>query len=398
MEDWVLSVRKRAESNGKAIVSSGRSRKFEKISFDDLNFIAASLFERTPVDYFKEQINSETVLGKTSKKPLRLSMPLLAAAMSFGALSKQAKIAVAKATAIAGTAANTGEGGMLEEERKEAKLLIAQYSTGRFGVDEEYLRKADAVEIKFGQGAKPGQGGLLLKEKVTVEIARVRKVKLGEDIHSPPSHADIKNLQDLKEKVKWLKKVTGGKPVIVKIAAGNIENDVKIAVQSNCDIIAIDGMGGTGAAPEVMLHEFGIPIAAVIAKARKIMDKLKASQELIVGGGFSKGGEVAKALALGANAVFVGEALLVSMGCIYCRQCYTGKCPFGITTQDSEFLKKFLGIEQGAARVASFLKSCNEEVKMVAGACGYNDVHKLNKENLKALSKEISEITGVKMP
>ena len=181
---------------------------------------------------------------------------------------------------------------------------------------------------------------------------------------------------------------------IMQLAAGDIENDVKLAVKANPDIIAIDGMeGGTGAAPEVMLNEVGIPTIPALAEAREVLDKLGAKQELWIGGGLNKGRDFAKALALGANAVFCATPLLVAMGCNYCRLCYLGKCPFGIATQDPE-LRKRLNIEEASQNVANFIKNCTEEIKMIAGACGENDIHNLNKGHLRALNSEIAKITN----
>lgn len=392
---WTNDITKRASSETPP-VASGRSSKFGKISFDDLVFVPAQLSKK-PVDYFREKINSKTVVGKLSKNPLTLSIPILIGAMSFGSLSKEAKIAIAKASTNAGTADNTGEGGMLPEARKFAKKLIAQYSTARFGVDENYLKSADAIEIKIGQGAKPGQGGLLPKEKVTEEIAKIRKIELGKDVHSPASHPDISNLEELKEKIKWLKEVSGDKPIILKLAAGRVEEDVEMAVKAKVDTIAIDGLsGGTGAAPEIMRDEVGIPILPAIVRARRTLDKLNAKQELIVGGGLNKGADFAKALALGADAVFVGSSLLVAMGCTNCGLCYKGKCPHGIATQD-EALRKKLDITAAAEKISRYLKSCNEEIKMIAGAVGKDDVHKLSKDDLAALNSDIAKMTGVRL-
>jgi glutamate synthase domain-containing protein 2 len=392
MEDWVTEIKLRA-AKGKPLVSGGRSNKLNKISFDDLVFMPVQLTKK-PIDYFRQKINSETVIGKSSKQPLKLSMPILAGAMSFGALSKEAKTAIAKATTIVGTAANTGEGGMLPEERENAKFLIAQYSTGRFGVDENYLKSADAIEIKIGQGAKPGQGGLLPADKVTEEIAKVRNVPAGEDVHSPPCHPDINCIDDLKKKVKWLRELTGGKPIIIKLGAGNVEKDVKLALKADPDVIAVDGMeGGTGAAPRVMLDDFGTPALSAVLKARKVMGK-KSKQDLIVGGGFNKGADIAKALALGADAVFMSFPLLVAMGCSYCKQCFMGKCPMGVTTQDPE-LRKRLNIDPAAKNVSNFLNACSEEVKMVAGATGKDNVHDLDREDLRSLSLLVEKITGI---
>jgi len=377
-------------------ISSGRSDKWKKNYLEDLVFVPAQLAKR-PVDYFQEKISSETILGKLSQKPIKLKIPILIGAMSFGALSKEAKMTLAKASTLVGTITNTGEGGMLFEEREFAQKLIIQYSTGRFGITEEVLKQADAIEIKIGQGAKPGQGGLLAKEKITDEIAEIRKIKKDKDVHSPAYHPDINNVEGLNKKINWLKEITGGVPIILKLGAGDIENDLDFAIRANPDIIAIDGIsGGTGAAPEVMLDEVGIPVIAALVRARKMLDKLGAKQELLIGGGLNKGGDFAKCLALGADAVFVGFPLLVAMGCGYCQRCYLGQCPFGIATQNPELRKK-LDIEIVTQNIANYLKNCNEEIKMVAGACGENDIHKLSSGHLRSLKEETTKITGVKL-
>ncbi len=397
MEPWIPDI-KRAAQTGEPIITSTRSKKAGKVSFDDLTFIQTTI-DKKPVDYFKENIviSSETIIGKTSKHPLKLATPILIAGMSYGALSKEAKLTLAKASTKVRTAANTGEGGMLKEERKYAKILIAQYASARIGVNERYLKSADAIEIKIGQGAKGGQGGLLLKEKITEEIAKFRKIPMDRDLHHPASHPDINNVKDLREKVSWLRKVSGNKPIIIKLAAGDVETDVKLALKANPDVIAIDGMeGGTGAAPRIALDDFGIPTIAAIVRARKVMDRLRAKQDLIVGGGINAGSDAAKALALGADAVFMGMSLLVAMGCTYCKLCYLGKCPFGITTQDPR-LRKRLDINKAAQGVANFITATTEEIKMAAGACGYKNVHELNRSNLRSLSLLINKITGIQL-
>jgi len=392
MKNLVEEVKKRTKG---VPIGSGRGRMYGKISFDDLIFVPVQLAKR-PVDYFKEKISSKTIVGKYSKKPIELETPIIIGAMSFGALSKEAKIALAKGSTLAGTIANTGEGGMLPEERDFAKYLIVQYSTGRFGITEEILKKADAIEIKIGQSAKPGQGGLLPKEKLTEEIAKIRNVSMEKDVHSPAYHPDIKNINDLKKKIEWLRKITGGVPIILKLGAPT-EKDIELAIRANPDIIAIDGKGGaTGAAPEIILNEVGIPTLSCLVKAREILDKKKAKQELWIGGGLSSGADFAKALALGADAVFCATSLLIAMGCIQCGLCHIGKCPVGITTQD-ENLRKKLNVEEGAQNVANFIKNCTEEIKMVAGVCGENDVHKLTKGRLRALNSEIAKIAKIKL-
>ena len=390
--DSVREIQKRVKG---IPISSGRGNKFGKISFDDLVFVPAQLAKK-PVDYYREKISSKTIVGKNSKKPIELETPIIIGAMSFGAVSRETKIVLSKASTLAGTLENTGEGGVLPEEREFSKFLIVQYSTGRFGITEEILKKADAIEIKIGQSAKPGQGGLLPAEKVTEEIARIRNVPLGKDIHSPASHPDIKNINDLKKKIEWLREITGGVPIILKLGAPG-EKDIELAIQANPDIIAIDGKGGaTGAAPEVMLNEVGIPTLPALVKTREILDKIGAKQELWIGGGLNNGGDFAKVLALGADAVFCATSLLIAMGCTYCRLCYLGKCPIGITTQDPELRKK-LNVEEASQKIANFIKNCTEEIKMIAGACGENDIHKLNKGHLRALNSEMAKIAKIKL-
>lgn len=391
-KQWIKEIQKRIN---KIPISSGRSNKWNKISFDDLVFLPAQL-DRKPVDYYREKISSKTIIGKNSRKPIEIETPIVIGAISFGAVSKETKIALAKASTLAGTMENTGEGGMLLGERKFSKFLIVQYASGKFGITEEVLKKADAIEIKIGQGAKAGFGGYLPAVKVTKEIAKIRNVPLKKDVHSPAYHLDIRNIKDLKKKVNWLRKLTGGSPIIIKLGAGDIEKDIKLAVEAGPDIIAIDGMvGGTGAAPEVILEEVGIPTLIALVKTREILDQLKAKQELWIGGGFSKGGDFAKALALGADAVFCATPLLIAMGCIYCKMCYLGKCSVGIATQEPALRRKF-NIKVASQNVANYIKNCTEEIRMIAGACGENDVHKLNKNYLRALTLEISRLTKVK--
>lgn len=390
--DWISAIKAKS-ATGKPIIQGGHSEKI--LDFRNLVF-APSQIARRPKDYFKDKISAKTVIGPKSSKPLELEMPILIGAMSFGALSKPSKIALAQASALAGTVTNTGEGGMLPEERKEARLLIVQYSTGRFGISESVLKQADAIEIKLGQGAKPGQGGLLPGEKVTAEIAKIRGVEKGKDIHSPPAHPDIFDWKDLKNKIQWLREITGGKPIIVKIGAGDLDADIPLIIKAGPDAIAVDGReGGTAAAPQIMLDDFGIPTIAALAKTRAILDRQESKIQLLIGGGLTNGGDVAKCLALGADGVFMATSLLIAMGCIYCRLCHLGRCPVGLATQDPEFVKKL--DPQAAQKAANFLKATTEEVKMAAAACGHDDVHKLSKRDLRTTDPFISKLTDVKL-
>lgn len=392
-EYWVKEIQARTKG---VPVASGRSNKAGKISFADLVFVPAQLAKK-PKDYYREEISSKTIVGKKSKKPIELETPVIIGAMSFGALSYEAKTALAKASTLAGTMENTGEGGTLPEEREFSKNLIIQYSTGRFGITDEILKKADAVEIKIGQGAKPGMGGLLPAEKVTKEIAQIRKLEKGKDIHSPPYHLDVENIEGLKQRIESLRNLTEGAPIILKLGAGDVEQDIALAVEASPDVIAIDGMeGGTGASPEVILDEVGVPALAVLAKARKVLDKIGAKQDLWIGGGLNNGGDFAKALALGADAVFVAFPLLIAMGCTYCGLCFKGTCPRGIATQDPALRKK-LDIEDASQNIANYIKNCTEEIKMIAGAVGKNNIHDLDKNDLRAINSDIAKITGVKL-
>jgi methylamine---glutamate N-methyltransferase subunit C len=391
-QEWVNQIKKRAV---KVPVRSGKSSKNGRVSFNDLVFVPAQL-DRRPVDYYQEEIETETVFGRKSQKRFNISVPIIIGAMSFGALSKEAKTALAKASSLAGIVANTGEGGSLEEERKFADKLIVQYSTGRFGINQEVLERGDAIEIKIGQGAKPGSGGFLSKDKITSEIAQIRNVSGQEDIHSPAYHQDIKNQEDLKKKINWLREVSSGVPIIVKLSAGNIEKDIEIVASAQPDIIALDGMeGGTGAAPEVMLDEVGLPTMPALVRARRKLDDLNSDCELWIGGAFNKGGDIAKALALGADGVFMAFPFLISMGCVYCQQCHLGRCPGGIATQDQELRKNF-NIEEAAEKAATFVNTCKEEIKMITGAVGKKKAQDLSPDDLRALNSETAEITRVK--
>lgn len=381
-ESWIKEIQKRVQG---LPISGGRSKKWGKISFDDLVFLPAQLLKR-PVDYYREKIETKTIIGKLSQKPIELETPIIIGAMSFGSLDRETKAALALASKIAGSCTNTGEGGMLPEEREYSQCLISQYASARFGIDEKYFQKADAIEIKIGQGAKAGAGGYLPGFKVTAEIAEIRKVPVGKDIHSLAAHPDIKTIDDLRKKMAELREKTGGKPIILKLGGPGPE-DIKLAVKANPDIIAIDGMeGGCGTAPEVLMDEVGIPTIAALVGARKVLDEMGAKQELWIGGGLNKGGDIAKALALGADGVFLATSLLVAMG-----------TPLEKDSKKRIFPEVKPEIETKAQRIASFIKNCTEEIKMIAGASGENNIHNLNKGHLRALNSEIAKITGVKL-
>jgi len=322
------------------------------------------------------------------------------AAMSFGALSKEAKISLAMGATLAGTATNTGEGGMLPEERRYASKLIAQYASGRFGVSAEYLNNCEAIEIKIGQGAKSGMGGHLLGEKVTAEVSKIRMIPEGTDALSPARHMDIVGPEDLSMKISQLREISDWKvPIMVKFASGRVTDDVKIAAKAGADMVVIDGMqGGTGAGPDVVTEHSGVPTIAAIVEADEALKhiNLRDKVSLVAGGGIRNGADVAKAIALGADAVYVGTSALVSIGCRVCQTCYTGTCRKGIATQNPQ-LRRRLDYVEGGKKVARYIEAMTEETCMLTQQAGNTDVSKLEKDDLRALTTESSALTGVKL-
>lgn len=338
--------------------------------------------------------------GRYAERPLKLKAPIIVGAMSFGAISREAKIAVAKAASRLGIAVNSGEGGIIPEERENASLLIAQYASGRFGINARSLQSADAVEIKIGQGAKAGQGGLLMGEKVTAEIAAVRGIPVGTDAVSPARHLDIVGPEDLKMKIEQLREITDWRvPIIVKYSAGRVYDDVKIAAKAGADVIVVDGkQGGTGAAPDIILEHAGLPTLPALVEADRALKEIGLRDEvsLVISGGIRGGADVAKALALGADAVAMATSVLVAMGCKVCGLCSTGRCPKGIATQDPT-LRRRLRVEEAAERVENYLTAVVEELKMLTQLAGKTHVKNLERDDLRALTLDASAIAGVKL-
>ncbi|AEM39302.1 ferredoxin-dependent glutamate synthase [Pyrolobus fumarii 1A] len=396
----ILNYHQEAMSTGIPPVRGTGAREIRLPSLDDLVILPGQL-SRPPIDPYREPCDTEVVLGaRFAERPLRLKAPIIIGAMSFGSISKEAKIAIAKAAAKLGIAVNTGEGGMLPEERQIAPILIAQYASGRFGVSARYLKSADAIEIKIGQGAKPGQGGLLLGEKVTEEIARIRGIPVGADAVSPARHLDIVGPEDLKMKIEELREATDWKiPIAVKIAAGRVEDDVKIVAKAGADIVVIDAKpAGTGASPHIVTEHAGYPLMAAVVAADRALREIGLRDEvnIVVSGGVRHGADIAKLLALGADAVAIGTAALIGIGCTLCGLCHTGRCPAGIATQDPK-LRKRLNVEMAAKKLENLLKSMIKEMCMLAQLAGKTSPLNLEKEDLRALSVEASMITGVKL-
>lgn len=378
---------------GKSL-SSAMGTKMPLPSWDDILLLGAQL-NPAPLDE-GEHVNTMTVIGRNSKKPMVLKSPVYISHMSFGALSKEIKVALAKGSAMAGTAMCSGEGGILPEEREAAYKYIFEYIPNKYSVTDENLRAADAIEIKIGQGTKPGMGGHLPGEKVTEEIAKLRGRKPDEDIQSPSKFKELNSKEDLKEMVDMLRRRSDGRPVGIKIAAGHIERDLEYCVFAGPDFITIDGRGGaTGSSPFFLREATTVPTIYALYRARKYLDLVHSDISLVITGGLRVSADIAKALAMGADAVAVASAALMAAACQQYRICGSGNCPVGIATQEPE-LRKRLNIEQAAKRTANYLDVTLEELKTFARITGHNSVHGLSTDDLVTINREISEFTNIR--
>jgi methylamine---glutamate N-methyltransferase subunit C len=392
VEGHMADIHSIAES-GRSIIEPMRTRK-PVLSWDDLLFKGAQL-ATLPLNE-DEPVRTETIIGPSAKHPLVIDTPVYVSHMSFGALSREIKIALAQGSAAVRTAICSGEGGILGDELESAHKFIFEYVPNQYSVTDEYLQQVDAVELKIGQSAKPGMGGHLPGNKVTAEIAAVRGRPEGKDIISPSRFEDIRNPEELKGKVDWLREKSGGKPVGIKLAAGNIEADMEIALAAGPDFITLDGRAGaTGAAPKVVKDSASVPTLFAVSRARRFLDKKGAKNvSLIITGGMRISSEFAKALALGADAVAIASAALMAAGCQQYRICNTGRCPVGITSQDPK-LRARLKIEQSAKRLENYLRVSTEELKTFARLTGSGDVHGLSVDDLCTTNSEIAEHGGV---
>ncbi len=379
---------------GKSISEPMRT-KIPTFTWDDILFQGAQLF-KLPLNK-SQPIQTRTVIGPAAAVPLVIETPVFVTHMSFGALSKEAKVSMAKGSAQAKTIMCSGEGGILPESLAASYKYIFEYVPNKYSVTDENLQNVDAVEIKIGQSAKPGMGGHLPGHKVTREIASIRGFREGKDITSPSCFPDIRTKEDLKKTVENLRKKTGGKPIGIKFAAGHIEEDIKIALYAGVDFITIDGRaGGTGSALKVVKSAASVPTIFALARAKKILREMNADNvSLIITGGFRVSSDCAKAIAMGADAIALGTSIMMAMGCQQYRICDTGKCPVGIATQDPA-LRARLDVEQSAARVANFFKVCTEEIKDFARLSGNENVHFLSEKDICTTNSEISNHTNIK--
>lgn len=363
-------------------------------NWDDILILGAQL--NPPPLNEEDNVETMTVIGKNAKRPMILQNPVYISHMSFGALSKEIKIALAKGSKMAKTAMCSGEGGILPEERENSYKYIFEYIPNKYSVTDENLRKADAIEIKIGQGTKPGMGGHLPGEKVTEDIAKLRGRKVGEDIQSPSKFPELNSKEDLKEMVSMLRRRSDGRPIGIKIAAGKIERDLEYCVYAEPDFITIDGRGGaTGSSPLLLREATTVPTIYALYRARKYLDSVHSDISLVITGGLRVSADFAKALAMGADAIAVASAGLIAAACQQYRICGTGNCPVGIATQNPK-LRERLKIDIAAQRVANYLNVSLEELKTFARITGHSSVHELCVDDLVTLNREISEYTNIK--
>ncbi len=392
VEGHMADIHAMAES-GQSIAEPMRTRK-RVVAWDDILIKGAQL-AKLPLNE-DAAVNTTTVIGPAAKRPLAIDTPIYITHMSFGALSREMKVALAKGSAAVRTAMCSGEGGILTESLENAHKYIFEYVPNKYSATEENLRRVDAIEIKIGQSAKPGLGGHLPANKVTEEIAAVRGFPPGTDITSPAHFDDIRTREDLKAKVDWLREVSEGRPIGVKLAAGHIEADLAVALYGGVDFITIDGRAGaTGAAPKFVKDAASVPTIFALSRARAYLDDVEATKvTLVITGGLRISPDFAKALAMGADAVAIGTSALMAAACQQYRICNTGKCPIGGTTQDPA-LRSRLSIEKSAQRVANFLRVSTEELEDFARLTGNDDVHKLGASDLCTTNSEISGHTKI---
>jgi len=412
-DEYTLSEIRRAASTGIYDIRGGGAKR-KLPHFDDLLFLGASM-SRYPLEGYRERCDTNVVLGdRHASKPLMLDIPITIAGMSFGSLSGQAKEALGRGANAAGTSTTTGDGGMTSEEREHSAMLVYQYLPSRYGMNPDDLRKADAIEIVVGQGAKPGGGGMLLGQKISDRVASMRTLPKGIDQRSACRHPDWTGPDDLEIKILELREITNWeKPVFIKVGGARPYYDTALAIKAGADVVVVDGMqGGTAATQDVFIEHVGQPTLACIRPAVQALQDMDMHRkvQLIVSGGIRNGADVAKALALGADAVSIGTAALVALGDNHPQyeedyqklgttagaydDWHEGQDPAGITTQDPTLSARLDPVLAGR-RLANYLNVMTLEAQTIARACGKSHVHNLEPEDLVALTVEASAMAQV---
>ena len=405
-------IRRAAETGIYDIRGGGSKRRLPH--FDDLLFLGASM-SRYPLEGYRETCNTSVILGnRFAKKPIKLDIPITIAGMSFGALGANAKEALGRGASAMGTSTTTGDGGMTKEERGSSKYLVYQLLPSRYGMNPDDLRKADAIEVVVGQGAKPGGGGMLLGQKINKRVAGMRTLPEGIDQRSACRHPDWTGPDDLEIKIQELREITNWeKPIYIKVGAARPYYDTTLAVKAGADVVVLDGMqGGTAATQDVFIEHVGIPTLGALREAVDALKELNMHRkvQLIVSGGIRSGADVAKAMAMGADAVSIGSAAMMALNCNadlyvedykklgtepgYCHHCHTGRCPVGVATQDPELEKRLNPIEAGK-RIKNYLTTLTLELQTLARANGKSDVRNLEPEDLAALTVEAAAMARV---
>ncbi len=362
--------------------------------WNDIQFLPAQLATRPLLDH--EEVMTKVVIGPRAKKPLSLDIPLFVSDMSFGALSREAKIALSKGAEMAGTGICSGEGGMLPEEQASNRKYFYELASAQFGFSWDKLDHVQAFHFKGGQGAKTGTGGHLPGSKVSAEIAKVRGLKEGETAISPAANPNFHTSEDFKKFGDKVRAYTGGIPIGFKIAASHLEKDIQFALDAGADYIILDGRGGgTGSAPTILRDHINVPTIPALARARKYLDKVGATDvTLVITGGLRVAEDFAKAMMLGADAIAVSNSALQAIGCLGMRACGTNNCPVGIATQ-KESLRSRLMIDSSAKQLHNYFEATNNLIKVVARSCGYNDISKFNQDDLSTFEREMHKLTGI---
>lgn len=362
--------------------------------WNDIQFLPAQLASRPLLD--EDSVATKVVIGKKAKKPLHLDIPLFVSDMSFGALSREAKIALSKGAELAGTGICSGEGGMLPEEQANNSKYFYELASAKFGFTWDKLDNVQAFHFKAGQGAKTGTGGHLPGAKVSKEIAEVRGLNEGETAISPATFPDFHGVDDFKAFAAEVRERTGGIPIGFKLAASHIEKDIQFALDVGVDYIILDGRGGgTGSAPTILRDHINVPTIPALARARKYLDKVGATDvTLIITGGLRVAEDFAKALMLGADAIAVSNSALQAIGCLGMRACGSNNCPVGIATQ-KESLRSRLIIDSSAKQLHNYFDATNNLIKVVARACGYDDISKFNHKDLSTFNRDMYKLTGI---